>query len=220
MFETSENPAIPSERIRSAVELCAYHQIKLKNGRELLRSGQSPQQFYERLRDHDYLPEARRVLTHALPKRRALWWACICAAHAQPVKPAPLGDAVIAAVTRFVLDPSDERRRATLPLGKAAGFQTLPGNLAMAAFFSGGSVSDPGLPPVAPRPFVTGRLTSVTIYLAAVRRNPARYKDVLRQYLDLGLAIARGQHLWISDDIDSLHEPVLLSELAARGALV
>lgn len=216
MAETQAN-APDDVTIHSAVDLCAYYQIKLKEGRELLQPGLTPQQYYAELRSRDFLADARRVLTHVLPKRRALWWACLCATDAQRVKPAPLGDAVIAAVTRFVVEPTEEHRRATSPLGQSAGYNTLPGNLAMAAFFSGGSVLAAGLPFLAPRPQVTGRLTSVTIYLASVRRNPRRYKDTLRQYLDLGAAIARGERLWTAHDHSSTSS-MLVPELASTQA--
>src|SRR5262245_54747407 len=129
MGETqAKAPANGDVTLRSAEDLCAYYQIKLKEGRDLLRPGQTPQQYYRELRDRDFLADARRVLTHVLPKRRALWWACLCAADAQSVKPARLGDAVIAAVTRFVVAPTEEHRRATSSLGFSAGYHTLPGN--------------------------------------------------------------------------------------------
>jgi hypothetical protein len=52
------------------------------------------------------------------------------------------------------------------------------------------------LPPVAPRPFITGRLVGVSVYLASVAIDPACYKQYLREYLAWGRAIAAGQMLW------------------------
>jgi hypothetical protein len=70
---------------------------------------------------------------------------------------------------------------------------TLAVTLATAAFFSGGSVSPPGMPPVAPRPFITGRLIGLTVYLCSVKRSAARYKQHLREYLSWGRDIAAGK---------------------------
>ena len=114
-----------------------------------------------------------------------MWWACLCVWHAHdgdlPVRLAAIVDAVL----RFVAEPSEAKRRRVQALGKKVKASSLAAALANAAFFSGGSVSKPGLPKVAPRPFVTGRLVGVVVYLASVSRQPAQYKKVLRYYLDL-----------------------------------
>jgi hypothetical protein len=38
-------------------------------------------------------------------------------------------------------------------------------------------------------------MCGVTVYLASVRFDPARYKDHLRQYLAIGADVARGENL-------------------------
>src|SRR5262245_28970205 len=52
------------------------------------------------------------------------------------------------------------------------------------------------MPVVAPRPWVTGRLVGVSVYLSAVIRDPAHYKDHLRRYLSVGAAVMRGCGPW------------------------
>src|SRR4051812_23693597 len=37
-----------------------------------------------RLEGSGYLTEATRLVAHALPKREAVWWACMCAGHTAP----------------------------------------------------------------------------------------------------------------------------------------
>src|SRR6201993_3779119 len=41
----------------------------------------------ERLEAGGFLLEATRLVAHALPKREAVWWACMCAAHPAPADP-------------------------------------------------------------------------------------------------------------------------------------
>lgn len=193
-----QNP-VPLLTAQSAVDLCKFYQIKIKPaGQALLEASQTPREYFELLSASGHYADARRVLAHALPKRRALWWGCLCAWDVYGPEPPEIVSAVLQAVGGYVLDPREQLRRAAASLGKKARPNTLAGCLAMAAFFSGGSVSLPGLPHVAPKPFVTGRLVSVCVYLAAVLRDPARYKDHLRQYLDVGRALACGDHLWPS----------------------
>jgi hypothetical protein len=38
----------------------------------------------QRLEARGFLVEAARLVAHALPKREAVWWACMCAAHTAP----------------------------------------------------------------------------------------------------------------------------------------
>ena len=41
----------------------------------------------------------------------------------------------------------------------------------------------------------------MTVYLASVKHEPARYKDHLREYLAMGMEISRGSNLWTYEDI-------------------
>lgn len=180
-----------------AVDFCREMRLKLRpEGRAVLRPGLTPPQFFADLMKAGAYADARRVLAHALPRRRALWWGCLCAWEAY--RPEPPADVltVLHAVAGYVREPTEEHRRPLAALGRAVGVATLAGQLALAGFCSDGSLSLPGLPVVAPRPYVTGRLVGVAVYLAAVRRDPARYRDRLRQYLAVGLEVARGDNLW------------------------
>lgn len=191
-------PEVPEPcEIDSAFELVQQCRIKLKPGAEsLLDDRLTPRAYFERLLQNGHLAEARRILAHTLPKRRALWWACLCAQDAyQDDLPQSVARA-IEVVTRYVRDPSEPNRREAERVGRSLPPNRLEGCLAMAVFFSQGSVSLPHLPMVPPRPFVTGRLVGVCVYLASVTRSAAHYKDHLRQYLAVGVDIARGQNLW------------------------
>lgn len=184
-------------REETAAGLCRHGRIKLKEAATRWLDDQvSPREFFDRLVRHDCLADARRVLAHAMPKRRALWWGCLCGLDACRDSMPPAVSEVIDAVVRFVRQPNEENRRIMLPLGKRVGVNTLAGSLAMATFFSRGSVSRPGLPEVAPRPCVTGRLVGVAVYLASVTRDPKHYKARLRGYLAWGRDIACGKNLW------------------------
>ena len=198
-------PPEPAQ-LTNAAELCEFCQIKLKpRGAALLRPDDMPQQFYRRLVAEECWADARRVLAHGCPNERAIWWGCLVAADVNQQTPMREIEMVLPVVLRFVVDPTDENRRAAAMTGKLVPVSTLAGALAMATYFSGGSVSLPQLPVVHPRPFVTGRLVGVAVYLASVKRDAARYKDHLRRYLAMGEDVARGRLLWNSDkQIDSV----------------
>ncbi|MGE3804584.1 MAG: hypothetical protein AB7K24_07915 [Gemmataceae bacterium] len=182
---------------RNAESFCAEMRLKLRpEGRALLRPGLDTVAYFAELLRADNLADARRVLAHALPRRRALWWGCLCAWEAYRPEPPHEVATVLHAVSEYVITAADEQRRRLRVLGMAAGLNTLGGHLALAGFCSAGSLSKPGLPVVTAPVFATGRLVSVAVYLASVKRDPARYRDRLRQFLSVGLEVARGESLW------------------------
>src|SRR5205823_1268863 len=133
--------------------------------RALLRAAQSPWEYFELLLENRCYADARRVLAHALPKRRALWWGCLCAWDVYRPQPAGEVAGVLEAVVRYVLQPCEAHRRAAAGRAQEVEPNSLAACLAMAAFCSAGSLAPPGVPCVAPRPFLTGRLVGVTVYL-------------------------------------------------------
>jgi hypothetical protein len=193
---------------RSAADFCRYHEIQLQtDGRSLLRAGLSIDEYLGLLLEKRCYADARRVLAHALPKRRALWWGCLCAWDVYRPQPPEEVHKVLQSVVDFILHPTEENRRATAARAQEVGPNALAHCLAMGAFCSDGSLAPPGLPCVAPRPFLTGRLVGVTVYLAAVMHEPAKYKDHLREYLAMGIEIFRGNNLWTDGGVSEAGEP-------------
>ena len=82
--------------------------------------------------------------------RRSGGPACV-AAEALGPEPSPEAAAALEAARAWVIDPKDEKRRATFPAAEAAEMGTPAGCTAAAAYFSGGSLAPPNLP-ASPRP--------------------------------------------------------------------
>jgi hypothetical protein len=62
-----------------AHNLIAWGKIKLKPlAAQLLSPEMTSRAYFELLLEQDQLADARRILAHALPKRRALWWGTLC----------------------------------------------------------------------------------------------------------------------------------------------
>lgn len=165
--------------------------------RPLLTPDLTARGFYDALVSAGHLADARRLLAHALPARRAIWWATLCLQHAGEKTPfaTPEEDLAFDACVRWVLGPSESTRRGAEAAGWAAKPTTPAGILAMACFLSGGNISRPGLPPVFAASHLAGRLAGVVVYLASVRFDPAHYLHHLRQYLVIGQDVAAGRNL-------------------------
>lgn len=185
--------------VKTAAELCAYHEIQLlPESRALLFPELTPRQYFDRLRAAGHYADARRVLAHALSRRRALWWGCLCAAEAYATHPGHRDWQALDAVANYVVAGSETGRRAIEKLSEEISIESPGGCLLMAAFFSGGNTSIPAQPFVPPKPFITGRLVGVAVYLVSVWNDPPHYLEHLRRYLDLGLELANGPEPWTS----------------------
>ena len=152
----------------------------------------SETEMLDRLVASGFLAEATRLIAHALPKREAVWWACMCAEHtARPASDKPEGKA-IAAAEHWVRAQTDEARRAAFATAQETGFDTPGAWAAVAAFWSGGSMAPPGQPVVPPAAHLTGTAVAGAVALAAVRPHPGRRDARLRRFIDSGRDIAAG----------------------------
>lgn len=138
------------------------------------------------------LIEAARMMAHAMPRREAVWWACMCARHTRPPSLAKLDDDALNAAELWVRKPTDENRRAAFALAQEAGFGTPEAWACVAAFWSGNSMSPLGQPDVPPAPNLTGAAVAGSVALAAARDHPALQPKRIRVFLGSARDIAAG----------------------------
>ena len=132
----------------------------------------------------DLLPEATRLAAHALPRREAVWWACMCAHHTAP--------AAVQAAELWVRTQSDADRRAAFGHAQEAGFTTPESWAAVGAFWSGDSLAPLGQAAVAPPAHVAATAIAGAVALSSVRDDPARREARLRQFLASAREIGAG----------------------------
>src|SRR5438270_5229403 len=75
---------------RTAAEVARNYELGA-DARGLLNDGLSPGAFVEALRAAALYDDALQFLAYALPKREAVWWACLCLWHG--CRPGPDADA-------------------------------------------------------------------------------------------------------------------------------
>jgi hypothetical protein len=167
-----------------------------EEARGLLTEGMTPREYLAALSGRSLHADALRFLAFALPKRVAVWWACLCVADVLGPELASAAAAALEAARAWVIDPSDEKRRATFPAAEAADIGTPAGCAAAAAYFSGGSLAPPSLPAVAPPEHVTAHLVASALVLAAVIKEPEKAAEKQAAFLRTGLEVAGGQHPW------------------------
>ena len=132
------------------------------------------------------------MVAHALPKREAVWWACMCARGAPPDAAQTAEDvAALTAAEAWVRRPEEALRRAAMAAAEAARFRSTEAWAAVGAFWSGGSMAPEGQPAVPPPDHLTGVAVSGAVVLAAVRAEVNTHAARLGRFLagarDIGL---------------------------------
>ncbi|MBL6456926.1 hypothetical protein JMJ55_16435 [Belnapia sp. T6] len=137
------------------------------------------------------MTEALRLLAHALPKREAVWWACMCARAVPDPAAKPEDQAALDAAESWVRRPEEPARRAAMAAAEKAGFRSTEAWAAVGAFWSGGSMAPEGQPVVPPAEHLTGVAVAGAVVLATVRvapeQAPQRYPRFIASARDIGL---------------------------------
>jgi len=146
----------------------------------------------DRLEAAGCLIEASRLLAHALPKREAIWWACMCAAHTAPPDLPEPDRLARQAAELWVRQPSDKNRRGAMARAEATTFETPDALAAYAVFWSGETIGPEDQPAVPPTPHMSAKMVAATVFLAAVRIDASRQNARLKRFLESGRNIASG----------------------------
>jgi len=167
--------------------------LKLEDkARALLAPHLTVDAYVTRLNTAGLYPAAVAVLAHALPKREAVWWACMAVRKAvAPLPGSPASEALVAAET-WVRRPTEENRRAAHQTAERVGLDSPSTWAAMAAFWSGDNMAPIGVPAVAPGDALTGRAVTGAVTLAAVQHEPQRAPEKFRGFTAIAFDIARG----------------------------
>jgi hypothetical protein len=186
----------PSKTLEEpAAEVCERAGAGEK-ARALLAEGMTVGAYLDTLIAKGLHVDAVKVLAHALPKREAVWWACLIAAEVIGPQPSPEAAAALESAREWVIDPTDEKRRAAFPAAQKAGMGTPVGCVAAAAYFSGGSLAPADLPVVAPPDDATGKMVANALILAAVIKEPEKAAQKHAACLRTGREVAEGRRTW------------------------
>lgn len=145
-----------------------------------------------RLEAAGQLMPACRLVAHALPKREAVWWACMCARAVPDEKATPLDGAALEAAEAWVRRPEEAARRACMAAAEKSNYRSTEAWAAVGAFWSGGSMAPEGQPVVPPGDHLTGTAIGGAVILAGVRRTPQHLDARLRRFLASAREIALG----------------------------
>lgn len=183
---------LPKVSAMAAAYLCQYFALT-DEAKPLLEDNPDITTFLTRLIEKEYYLDAIRLLALALPKREAAWWACLSVRDSLTPKTPPTDIAALNAAENWVYKPTEENRRAASASAEATKFDTAAGWAAMAAFWTGGSMTPPNTPVVPPTDDLTGKAVGGAVLLAAaVSGDAEKIKEKQKKYLVQGIDIAKG----------------------------
>ena len=155
----------------------------------LLKDEHTPRQFLDLLIGKELLLDAIRLLAFNLPKREAVGWGCLCVRHSMGTEdPSKISETQVAA-ERWVSIPDEGNRRAAKAAADKEGPESPSAHLALAAFFSGGSMVAPDAQPVAPPDHITHQLVAGAVMISAVKKQPEKAAEKHRAYLQRGMTL-------------------------------
>jgi hypothetical protein len=181
---------------RGTAELASIADLG-EDARALLEKGApGPRAYVAQLQEKELHIDAVKFIAHALPRREAVWWAWVCARKSAGDSPKPPIKAALEATERWIVQPSEDHRRAALQFGEAADFGTPAGCAALAAFMTSGSLGPPTAPPIPPTEFMTAKAVSGSVILSAVSVEPEKAPAKFGDFVKLGLEVADRIKLW------------------------
>lgn len=185
-------PSDAGPREPNAAEIAATLQMAEEH-QQLAGQVASGPEFVALLAEKGHFPQAVRVQSHLLPRRLAVWWGLVCL---RELAGAPLSNAeenARAAAEEWTVDPSESRRRRCEALAAKTKYDGPGSWLAMAAFWSGGSIVPPEVGDVPPDEKLTGQAVTSSLMIAAVMHEPTKAKVRYRAFLATAPDVASGK---------------------------
>lgn len=138
------------------------------------------------------IPEESLVFcAYLLPRRMAVWWGHECLMQIEHV----LDDNdrfMLQLTAAWVANPREDERYAALDAAMESKAKTAGVWLALAAGWSGGSMSGADLPPVPPPPFLTARAVNAAILSGLARNDMGARQETIERFVRMAIRLGEG----------------------------
>ncbi|MBV8572660.1 MAG: hypothetical protein JO319_18725 [Acidobacteriaceae bacterium] len=169
-----------------SAELLANAELS-EGAQKLFRSDLTPAAYLAGLSNAGLFPDAVKFTAQVLGAKKSVAWAAACvrelgAENGQTEQQ----KAALAAAQQWLTEANDEARRAAQKAAELAKISTPEGCVAIAAFFSEGSIAPPHVQSVPPPPNVAAKIAAGGILLAVIKE-PKMAVERFERCLQLGL---------------------------------
>lgn len=175
----------------TATEVCRLFELE-EHASVLLTEEQTPAQFLQKLIEGEHFADAAHFMACALPKREAVWLACLAAHTTLGEAPKEAAINALQTAEAWVKNPSQESCQPNQEAAEGAGFGTAVGLAAAAAFWSGDSMLPSDMPPVPPPIELTGQAVWGAITIAALTIEPEKATEKYQSFTKQAIDIANG----------------------------
>ena len=177
---------------RTAGELLAQFELSEAEAEPHLVPGGLPQVSIEQLAKHGFYSDAVKLLAHGMPKREAVWWACLAARQAQSPEAEEDDIQALLAAEAWARTPTEPHRQRCRTLSAKTKYQTAASWAATAAFWSTGSLAKAAEPDIAVPQFLYAHAVAGAVSLAGATIDPSLGDQIHQCLLNQGLDLARG----------------------------
>lgn len=190
--EPAPAPAAVDPATLSLAGVCAYLEFA-DDVQPLAEKTKTPEAMIQELVAAEKYDDALRLRAFLLEKRLAVWWGVCCLREGLKRPLPPPQTAAVDAAAQWAAEPDESRRRAAEARAAAAGYAGPGGTLALAAFWSDGSLAPEGAAEVEPDERLTSRGVSVALLTAAYMDDPIEAPKLMEAFLERGQEAADGQ---------------------------
>lgn len=152
----------------------------------LLEDELSPADYWDRLVSAALFTDAIRFLAAWLPKPAAVGWACACLREVGGASQSPTARAALEAAEAWAAEPEEAARRKAEAAAEACDYSGPEASVALAAFWSGGSLLGDDLPPVMPPETATAQVVSTALIVVAHQAPPDQVPSRYQAFLAVG----------------------------------
>ena len=177
-------------KAQSAGDLLQHFELS-EEGESVAVIDAAPMKVINNLVAAESYHDAVTMLAHALPKREAVWWACLAAKKTMDTG-TELNVAAASAAELWVREPTEPNRQVAKKLGERAKNKTAAGWAATAASWCAGSMVDEGDMMVAPPDYLYAHAVAASVTLAAVAAGPELMADSYQLFIRQGFDLANG----------------------------
>jgi hypothetical protein len=164
----------------------------------VLKPGRGARAFFELLVRRNLFEDAVLLLAHVLPPREAVWWAWSCARDVAGAEPPARVAASLEATKLWILEPTDENRRAAFAAAEGVDFDGPAGIVGLGVFLCGDNVAPLEAPVTPSEPHVAAKALAGGICMAAATKEEG-VKERFRAFIARGLERADKGNVWEPD---------------------
>lgn len=182
---------------RSGLTLRAAHEVAELSDEAgaLIRPGRAPRDWVEFLIRNALYDDVVALLAHVLPRRESVWWAWSCARDAT-ASPTEADTAVLDATGKWIIEQTDELRRAAGDAADALGYETPAAMAGLAAFMCGDTMGPADAPAAPPPEYGAAKAITGSICMAAALGDPEGIGERFRKFIARGMERADKGKIW------------------------